>query len=87
MSAENTASQVVETILSSEKTAWAVAGGAFSTGIMTSIMELQPLLSFGATAMGIVLSTALTIKHLMETYWAWKDRNTRRSHYDDPHED
>ena len=87
MSVESTASQAVETILSSERTAWAVAGGSFATGIGTSLMELQPLLSFGATAMGIVLSCALTIKHLMETYWAWKDRNARRSRYDDPHED
>lgn len=74
MSVEHTASQAVEAILSSDKTGWVVAGGSFATGIGTSLMDLQPLLSFGATAMGIVLSTALTTKHVLQTYWEWKDR-------------
>ena len=73
MSAENTASEVVQTILDNEKVAAVVAAGTAATGIISHLADVQTWLSIGATSIGILLSLILVIKHGIEAWKAWRD--------------
>lgn len=84
MSAENTANDAIETVFGSEKTAWFVSVSSTATGIASSLADWQPLLSFGATAMGVLLSFVLAVKHITLLYWQFKDRQHGHARKDDP---
>ena len=73
MSAENTASEVMQTLLDNEKVAAVVAGGTAATGIISHLADIQTWLSIGATSIGILLSLILVIKHGIEAYKDWRD--------------
>ena len=73
MSAENTASEIMQTILDNEKVAVVVAGGTTATGIISHLADVQTWLSIGATSLGILLSLVLVVKHGIDVYKAWRD--------------
>lgn len=84
MSAENPVSDAIDAVFGSEKTAWFVSGSSIATGIASSINDWQSLLSFGATAMGMLLSFVLAVKHVFQFYWQFKDRQHGHARKDDP---
>lgn len=75
MNAENTASEVAQTILNSDKAAYIVAGSTAATGIIGNMADVQGWLSIGATSIGIILTFILVIKHGIDVIKAWKDLN------------
>lgn len=83
MSAENTASQAVQTLMDSDKVGYAVASGSILTGLGTYLADIQPIVSFAAATFGALLSIILATKHIMQTYWQWKDRQTQLRRKDD----
>ena len=72
MSAENTASQAVETVLTSDKIAAAVSGGAVTAGIGSWLLQWQPHFAIVSTICGSVLAIVLIVKHVLDTYWKYK---------------
>lgn len=84
MNAENTASQAVQTLMDSDKVGYAVASGSILTGIGTYLTDIQPIVSFAAATFGALLSLILAAKHIMQTYWQWKDRQHGHARKDDP---
>ena len=83
MSAESTASQAVQTLMDSDKVGYVVASGSILTGIGTYLADIQPIVSFAAATFGALLSLILAAKHIMQTYWQWKDRQNQRRRSDD----
>lgn len=73
MSAENTASEVVQTVMNSDKIAFAVAGGTIATGVVSDFVQVQEWLSLGAKSLGILLTIILVVKHGIDVYKAWRD--------------
>lgn len=84
MSAESTASQAVQTLMDSDKVGYVVASGSILTGIGTYLADIQPIVSFAAATFGALLSLILAAKHIMQTYWQWKDRQHGHARKDDP---
>jgi len=83
MSAENTASQAIETLMDSDKVGYIVASSSIATGAITYLTDIQPIVSFAAATLGAILSLVLAAKHIMQTYWQWKDRKNGIAGKDD----
>ena len=73
MNAENTVSEVAQTILNSDKVAYVVAGSTAATGIISNLADIQGWLSIGATSLGILLTLILVIKHGLDVIRAWNE--------------
>lgn len=73
MSAENTAREVVQTLASSEKVAYTVAGSTAITGIVSNLEAVQGWLSICATSFGILLTLILVIKHGIGVIKEWRE--------------
>ena len=68
MSAENTASEVVQTILTSDKVAYASIGTTATAGLINHLGIIQSWLFAAATAASLLLTIILVVKHGLDLY-------------------